>query len=124
MDGRMPKASSVEDYLSALPPGKRAVLQKLRATIRAAAPMATEKISYGMPAFHYRGNLVYYAAFKEHCSFFPASKKVVADHADELAGYEMSKGTIRFPVDQPLPAKLVKQMVKERVAENEAKRTR
>ena len=118
------KPSSVEGYLSALPEDKRAVLEELRETIRAAAPMATEKISYGMPAFHHRGNLVYYAAFKEHCSFFPASKKVVADHADDLAGFEMSKGTIRFPVDKPLPAKLVKQMVEERVAENEARRSR
>lgn len=120
----MEKPRSVEEYLSALPEDKRAVLEELRETIRSAAPMATEKISYGMPAFHHRGNLVYYAAFKEHCSFFPASKKVVADHAVDLAGYEMSKGTIRFPVDKPLPAKLVKQMVKERVAENEARRAR
>jgi len=120
----MEKASSVEEYLAALPDDQRVVLERLRESIRAAAPMATEKISYGMPAFHHRGNLVYYAAFKTHCSFFPGSKKVVADHADELAGYELSKGTIRFTVDRPLAASLVKAMVKERVAENESKRSR
>jgi uncharacterized protein YdhG (YjbR/CyaY superfamily) len=120
----MEKPASVDDYLAALPDDKRAALQKLRATIRTAAPMATEKISYGMPAFHHRGNLVYYAAFKEHCSFFPGSTKVIADHAEDLAGFEVAKGTIRFRVDEPLPARLVKQIVKERIAENEAKRRR
>lgn len=120
----MEKPGSVEEYLSALPADKRAVLEELRETIRAAAPTATEKISYGMPAFHHRGNLVYYAAFKEHCSLFPGSKKVLADHAHELAGYETTKGTIHFTVDDPLPAALVKTMVKERIAENEARRAR
>jgi uncharacterized protein YdhG (YjbR/CyaY superfamily) len=120
----MEKVSSVEDYLASLPDDKRAALERLRETIRSAAPMATEKISYGMPAFHHRGNLVYYAAFKDHCSLFPGSKKVLADHADELAGYETTKGTIHFTVDEPLPAALVKKIVKERIAENEAKRSR
>jgi len=120
----MEKVSSVEDYLASLPDDKRVALERLRETIRSAAPMATEKISYGMPAFHHRGNLVYYAAFKDHCSLFPGSKKVLAAHADELAGYETTKGTIHFTVDQPLPAALVKKIVKERIAENEAKRSR
>jgi uncharacterized protein YdhG (YjbR/CyaY superfamily) len=120
----MEKPESVDAYLAALPDEQRAVLERLRETIRSASPMATEKISYGMPTFHHRGNLVYYAAFKEHCSFFPGSKKVVADHADDLEGYEVAKGTIRFRVDKPLPARLVKQIVEERIAENEAKRSR
>ena len=120
----MDKASGVEEYLASLPDDKRVALERLRKTIRSAAPMATEKISYGMPAFHHRGNLVYYGAFKDHCSLFPGSKKVLADHADELAGYETTKGTIHFTVDEPLPAALVKKIVKERVAENEAKRSR
>lgn len=120
----MEKPSSVDAYLASLPDDKRAALERLRKTIRSAAPMATEKISYGMPAFHHRGNLVYYAAFKDHCSLFPASKKVLADHAEELAGYETTKGTIHFTVDDPLPVALVKKIVKERVAENEAKGSR
>ena len=119
----MDKPSGVEEYLAALPDDKRAALERLRKTIRSAAPMATEKISYGMPAFHHRGNLVYYAAFKDHCSLFPGSKKVLANHADDLAAYETTKGTIHFTVDEPLPAALVKRIVKERVAENEAKRS-
>jgi uncharacterized protein YdhG (YjbR/CyaY superfamily) len=120
----MEKPGSVDEYLASLPDDKRTALEKLRKTIRSAAPMATEKISYGMPAFHHRGNLVYYAAFKDHCSLFPGSKKVLADHADELAGFETTKGTIHFTVDEPLPAALIKKIVKERIAENEAKRSR
>jgi uncharacterized protein YdhG (YjbR/CyaY superfamily) len=120
----MENPNSVEEYLASLPDDKRVALEKLRTTIRSAAPMATEKISYGMPAFHHRGNLVYYGAFKDHCSLFPGSKKVLADHADELAGYETTKGTIHFTVDEPLPDALVKKIVKERIAENEAKRSR
>jgi uncharacterized protein YdhG (YjbR/CyaY superfamily) len=120
----MEKPSGVEEYLAALPDAERGALERLRETIRSAAPMATEKISYGMPAFHHRGNLVYYGAFKDHCSLFPGSKKVLADHADELAGYETTKGTIHFTVDEPLPAALVRKIVKERIAENEAKRSR
>jgi uncharacterized protein YdhG (YjbR/CyaY superfamily) len=120
----MDKPSSVEGYLAALPADKRAALEKLRKTIKAAAPMATEKISYGMPAFNHHGYLVYYAAFKDHCSFFPASNEVMARHADDLKDFEVSKGTIRFPIDRPLPSALVKKIVKERIAENEARRAR
>lgn len=114
-------AESVEDYLAALPPDSRAALTRLRKTIRAAAPTATEAISYGMPAFKYKGVLVYYAAFKDHCSLFPASMAVIRRHAAELRKYDTSKGTIRFPAAKPLPARLVTRMVKERVAENEAR---
>jgi uncharacterized protein YdhG (YjbR/CyaY superfamily) len=120
----MDEPSGVEEYLASVPDDKRVALERLRKTIRSAAPMATEKISYGMPAFHHRGNLVYYGAFKDHCSLFPGSKKVLADHAGELAGFETTKGTIHFTVDEPLPAALVKKIVKERIAENEAKRSR
>jgi len=75
-----------------------------------------------MPSFQYKGGLVGYAAFKEHCSFFPMSGRLVEEFADELKGYKTSKGTIQFPADKPLPAALVKKMVKARVAQNEAKR--
>jgi len=93
--------------------------------IRAAAPAeATEGISYGMPAFRYKGALVGYAAFKQHCSFFPMSGAILDTMPDELKNYQTSKGTIQFPMDKPLPAALVKKIVKARIAENEAKKSR
>lgn len=118
----MKKAATVTEYLRAVPAKPRAVLQKLRKTIKAAAPGAVEVISYGMPAFKQGRMLVYYAAFKDHCSLYPASKAVIAAHKSELKGYESSgKGTIRFTVDKPLPATLVKKLVKARIKENEAR---
>lgn len=90
--------------------------------IRAAVPPeATEGISYGMPAFRYKGALVGYAAFKKHCSFFPMSPAVIEAFAEELKAYRTSKGTIQFAMDKPLPAGLVKKLVKARIAENERK---
>jgi len=116
----MKKFTSVAAYLKAVPPAPRAALQKLRKTIKAAAPKATEGISYGIPMFKHHGMLVGYAAFKEHCSFFPGT--ALNAFKRELASYETSKGTIRFTVDKPLPAALVRKLVKARVAQNEAKR--
>jgi uncharacterized protein YdhG (YjbR/CyaY superfamily) len=114
--------ATVKDYLAAVPRDARATLRNLRKVIKAAAPLATEAISYGMPAFKYKGTLVYYAAFKDHCSFFPASTAVMRRHAAELKGYgTTSKGTIRFQPDKPLSPALVTRMVKERIAENEAR---
>lgn len=119
------KAADVEAYLAACPEPHRTTLEKMRAMIRAAAPKdATEAISYGMPAFRYKGGLVGYAAFKEHCSFFPMSGRVVEEFAGELKAYKTSKGTIQFPVDKPLPAALVKKMVKARIAQNEARKVK
>ena len=112
-------AQTVDDYLAALPDDARATLQKLRKVIKAAAPKATEVISYQMPMYKHHGMLVGFAAFKDHCSFFPGANPV-ATHKDELKAYETSKGTIRFPIGKPLPAALVKKLVKERIAENEA----
>ena len=117
--------ATVDSYLAALPPAQRTVLEKLRATIRAAAPDATEAISYQMPAFKERGRiLVYYAAFKDHCSFFPASGAVMEELGDELEPYFAGKGTLRFTVDHPMPVRLVKKIVKLRRAEIEAARKR
>lgn len=117
------KAPDVETYLAWCPEPHRTTLETLRATIRSAVPKsATEAISYGMPSFQYKGGLVGYAAFKEHCSSFPMSGRLVEEFADELKAYKTSKGTIQFPVDKPLPAALVKKMVKARVAQNEAKK--
>jgi uncharacterized protein YdhG (YjbR/CyaY superfamily) len=116
----MKKFTSVAAYLRAVPPAPRAALQKLRKTIKAAAPKATEGISYGIPMFKHHGMLVGYAAFKGHCSFFPGT--ALNAFKRELASYETSKGTIRFTVDKPLPAALVRKLVKARVAQNEARR--
>ena len=112
---------SVDAYLAELPEERRAALEGLRQTIRAAAPDATETIAYLMPAFRTEGQfLVSYAAFKKHYSLFPASDEVIAACGEELAPYLYGKGTIRFPADRPIPLDLVTQIVKVRVAENSA----
>lgn len=111
-------ATTVDAYLAALPKEARATLEKIRKAIKAAAPKATEVISYQMPMYKYHGMLVGFAAFKDHCSFFPGAKPV-ATFKDELKAYKTSKGTIRFPIGKPLPAALVKRLVKARIAENE-----
>lgn len=117
------KAADVESYLAACPEPHRTTLEKLRASIRSVVPKeTTEAISYGMPSFRYNGGLVGYGAFKGHCSFFPMSGRLVEEFAEELKAYKTSKGTIQFPADQPLPAALVKKMVKARVAQNAAKK--
>jgi uncharacterized protein YdhG (YjbR/CyaY superfamily) len=119
----MATPTSVEEYLAALPEGPRAALEKLRKTIMAAAPGATETISYQMPAFKDHGRfLVSYAAFKNHCSLFPASKAVLEELGEELKPYFSGKGTIRFQADKPLPDALVKKIVKVRIEENAADR--
>jgi len=121
----MATPTSVEDYLAALPEEPRVALEKLRKTIKAAAPEATETISYQMPAFKDQGRfLVSYAAFKDHCSLFPASEAVIEELGEELKPYFSGKGTIRFQASKPLPAALVKRIVKARLEENAALRRR
>jgi uncharacterized protein YdhG (YjbR/CyaY superfamily) len=112
------KAKTIDAYLGALSDDKRAALQKLRKTIRAAAPKAEECISYGVPAFRLNGLLVAFGATAKHCAFFPMSSSTVAAHKDELEDYDTSRGTIRFQPDHPLPAALVRKLVKARIAEN------
>ncbi|MGZ8630901.1 MAG: iron chaperone [Actinomycetota bacterium] len=115
--------TSVEEYLAGIPDGSRAALEELRETIKAAAPEATETISYQMPAFKDHGRfLVSYAAYKDHCSLFPASDAVRDACGDELQPYFSGKGTIRFEADKPLPAALVEKIVKVRLEENAAVR--
>lgn len=110
----------VDDYLAAVPSEARAALERLRATIRKAAPKATEGFSYGMPAFRLHGRpLVAYGAMKKHCSFFPMSPELIETHRKELEPYETSKGTIRFTPDQPLPGALVRELVQARIAQME-----
>jgi uncharacterized protein YdhG (YjbR/CyaY superfamily) len=111
-----------DTYLASLPGDARMALEKVRAAIKSAAPEAVEAISYSMPAFKYRGRaLVAYAAFKDHCSLFPMSSAVIEAHAADLAAHDTAKGTIRFPASKPLPAALIKKLVKARIAENEAR---
>lgn len=112
--------AAVEAYLAKVPEPARSTLEKVRATIRSVVPTETiECLSYGMPAFRYKGALVAYAAFNDHCSFFPMQASLIDEMQEELKGYRTSKGTLQFPVDKPLPAALLKKMVKARVAENE-----
>jgi uncharacterized protein YdhG (YjbR/CyaY superfamily) len=114
--------ANVEEYLSSVPEPARSTLRKIRGAIRAALPAeATESISYGMPMFKCRKMVAGYAAFAKHCSFFPGSHPIEVCRK-ELEGYPISKGTIRFPVDKPLPAALVKKLVKVRLAEIEVKK--
>ena len=112
--------TTVEEYLDTLPGDRRAAVEDLRRTIRAAAPEATETIAYSMPAFRGLGGqfLVSYAAYKNHYSLFPASGVVVEALGDELTPYLAGKGTIHFPAGQPLPLALVTKIVTVRLAEN------
>ncbi len=112
------KVRTIDEYLAALSDDKRAALEKLRKTIRAAAPGAEECISYQLPAFRHNGMLVAFGATASHCAFYPMSSSTVAAHKDELADFDTSKGTIRFQPDNPLPAALVRKLVKARIAEN------
>src|SRR5262245_55277891 len=113
---------SVEEYLTELPAESRATLEQLRTTIRAAAPDATETISYQMPAFTDGGrSLVWYAAFKDHTSLFPARQAVIEALGVELRPFLSGKGTIRFPADEPLPLALVTKVVEVRLRENAAR---
>lgn len=111
--------AAVDEYLDELPGKATLVLKKLRKTIKEAAPKADEMISYGMPGYKYHGMLVYFAAFKNHCSFFPASSTIMK--MEEVQPYKTSTGTLQFTIDKPLPTALVKKIVKVRVKENEAK---
>jgi uncharacterized protein YdhG (YjbR/CyaY superfamily) len=116
---------NVEEYLAAVPEPARSTLIRIRAIIRSAVPLeATEAISYGMPTFKYKGSLLAFAAFSRHCSLFPMSLSVIEKFKNELKGFHTSKGTLRFPMDKPLPAALVKKLVKARVSENERKAQR
>jgi len=111
------KPKTIDEYLAPLSDDKRAALEKLRKTIRTAAPKAEECISYGVPAYRMGGFLVGFGAGAKHCSFYPGS--ILKEFAAELKNYETSKGTIRFQPNKGLPANLVKKIVKARIAQNE-----
>ena len=115
--------ADIDEYLAGVPEPARTTLNKIRAAIRSAVPReATEAISYRMPTFKYKGALMAFGAFKNHCSLFPMSMAVIAEFKDELKGFHTSKGTIHFPLDKPLPAALVKKIVKARIAQNEERK--
>ena len=113
------KPKTIDEYLAALSDEQRTGLEKLRKSVRAAAPQAEECISYGIAAFRFNGKpLVGFGASAKHCSFYPMNGSTVAAFQDELKNYDTSKGTIRFPAAKPLPAALVRKLVKARIAEN------
>jgi uncharacterized protein YdhG (YjbR/CyaY superfamily) len=115
----------VDAYFASVPDEARATLEKLRKTIRSTVPKAVEVIWYQMPTFKLNERpLVSIAAFKNHCSLFPMSYAVLNAYKDELKSYHTSKGTLRFSLDKPLPAALVKKVVKARIQENEARKKR
>ncbi len=113
---------TIDDYISLQEKGKQAGLQKIRAIIKKVAPKATEGISYQMPVFKQNGNLVYFAAAKNHYGFYPTSKPIEVFKAQlDAKGYTYSKGAIQFPADEPLPVKLIQEIVKFRIQDNEMK---
>ncbi len=122
-DKSIPK--TVEDYLARVPEPQRSTLQKVRTVIQSVLPEeATEVISYRMPVVKYKGMLVGYAAFTDHCSLFGMSSTLLGPMKEDLKKYSTSKGTIRFPIDKPLPAALIKKLVKAAIAAKEAPKPR
>jgi uncharacterized protein YdhG (YjbR/CyaY superfamily) len=115
-------AKNVDDYLNRFSGEQRVALEQLRKAIVAAAPKAQEAISYGMPAYRLNGIVAYFGGFKNHCSYFPGSYAVISQFKDELNGFEISKGTIRFALGKPIPISLIKKMVKAKILENEQRR--
>ncbi len=109
--------TTVDEYIEQFPTEIREKLQQIRAVIKEAAPEATEKIGYQMPAFYLNGSLVYFAAFKHHIGFYPAPRGIEV-FKEELSQYKGAKGSVQFPLDKPLPLDLISRIVKFRVAEN------
>lgn len=118
----MPKFDSVDDYIASFDSKTQKRLEAIRKIVNQEAPKATEKISYGIPYYSLNGRLVYFAAFKDHVSLFPASSSAREAFKKELAGYGTSKGTIRFSYEMPLPLALIRKIIKFRVKENQAKK--
>ena len=117
MENKKAGPNSIDEYIASFPEETQKILQKLRAAIKAAAPGAQEKISYQMPAFTQNGILVYFAAWKNHIGLYPTSSGTQA-LKQELSAYKNSKGSVKFPLDKPLPLDLISNIVRFRVAEN------
>ncbi len=116
----LPKATNVDSYIAGFPASTQQLLQQVRTAIKKAAPGAEEVISYGMPAYKKDGMLVFFAGYNKHIGFYPTPSGIV-NFKKELTGYTCSKGAIQFPIDQPMPLKLVTAIVKFRLAENKEK---
>jgi uncharacterized protein YdhG (YjbR/CyaY superfamily) len=112
--------TTIDEYIASFPPDVQAILEKIRQTIRKAAPDAAETIKYRMPTFVLKGNLVHFAAFKNHIGFYPVPTGIEA-FKDELSVYEGGKGSVKFPLDKPIPYGLIRRVVRFRVKENLAK---
>ncbi len=112
------KRKAIDWYIAAFPKNVQGILKKLRKTIRETAPEAEETIAYGIPTFKQNGNLVHFAAFKRHIGFYPTPSAIAA-FKKELSSYKQAKGSVQFPIDEPIPFGLVKKIVKFRVKENE-----
>ena len=117
MDGKKSGFNSIDEYIESFPEDVQKILEEVRATIKAAAPEAEEKISYQMPTFFLKGNLIHFAAFKNHIGLYPTPSGTEA-FKRELSIYQGAKGSVRLPIDKPMPLKLIGKIVKFRVAEN------
>jgi len=117
MDSNKSGFNSIDEYIATFPEDIQKILEEIRAVIKSAAPDAVEKISYQMPTFFMNGNLVHFAAFKKHIGFYPTPGGIEA-FQKELSVYEGAKGSVQFPIDKPMPLKLISRIVKFRVAEN------
>jgi uncharacterized protein YdhG (YjbR/CyaY superfamily) len=120
MDSNKSGFNSIDEYIATFPADIQKILQEIRTVIKAAAPEAEEKISYQMPTFFMNGNLVHFAAFKNHIGFYPTPSGTEA-FQKELSIYKGAKGSVQFPLDKPMPLKLITRIVKFRVAENSKK---
>jgi uncharacterized protein YdhG (YjbR/CyaY superfamily) len=108
---------NIDEYIAGFPPDVQEILEKIRATVRKAAPDAEETISYQMPTFTLKGNLVHFAAFKKHIGFYPAPTGI-EEFQQQLSVYEGGKGSVKFPLDKPIPLDLISKIVEFRVEEN------
>lgn len=115
------KFKSIEEYIVTFPKNIQIILEEIRHAVKEVAPEAEETISYQMPAFKLRGSLVWFAAFKNHIGFYPKVSAIEA-FKEKLSSYQTSKGTVQFPVDEPIPLDLIKEMVRFRVKENLSKK--
>ncbi|WP_309920305.1 MULTISPECIES: DUF1801 domain-containing protein [unclassified Arcicella] len=113
----MKAVNNIDEYIADFPEETQVLLREIRQTISMAAPEATEKISYAMPTFYLKGNVVHFAGYKNHIGFYPASSGI-SNFQEEIAGYKSSKGAVQFPLDQPLPNDLITKIVQFRVQEN------
>lgn len=117
MEGKQVPPTTIDEYIAQFPEDIQQILTQIRAVIKEAAPQATEKISYQMPTFYLKGNLVHFAAFKHHIGFYPAPTGI-EEFKEELSAYKGAKGSVQFPLDKPIPFALISRIVKYRVAEN------